>query len=781
MSLISSSIPNFVNGVSQQPFTLRLASQLDAQENGISTVSEGLMKRPPTTHLARVTASPLESAFVHTINRDASERYQVAITNGGLRVFAVDGSERTVSFPDGTSYLAASDPASDFTAITVADYTFIVNKAITVANRAAVSATRGPEALISVIQGNYGRTYGVILNGVTVATYATPDGSDATKTSLASTDYIATELVAGIQSAGFTCVRAGSCLYITSTADFTIDCYDGFNNNAMKAYKKVVQSFSTLPSNCTQAGGCLFEITGDPGDSSDDYYVYYDVGTDSTGVWRECVGPGVALGLDGSTMPHTLVRNADGTFTFQAATWTDRVAGDADTNEDPSFVGRTINDVVFYRNRLGFLADEAVIFSESGKYWNFYRTTVTELLDSDPIDVSSTYTKVAILKHAVSFNKQLLLFSDEVQFLIDNGDTLTPKTISIKPSTEFVCNALTTPQSVGKNVYFASDRENWTAIREYFTDTNDVSNDSTDVASHVPQYIPSGVFKIASSSSEDMLCVLTTGDRHSIYVYKFYWDGDTKVQSSWSKWTFPDTDTILSAEFLDSEVFLAINRADGLYFEKLTVATDSLGTNEPYLVHLDRKQYVTKDTLSYADGYTTIPHSWAMDDGTYMAVTATGQTLKPGVVAEIVWDGATAKVKGNYTSSDLIVGRRYVFSFQLSTITVKTQSAGGGTKSDTEGRLQLRKASVNFANTGYFQVKVTPRYRDTYTYTYSGKVLGTPSATLGQAELSTGKFTFPIMTQNTDATIVIQNDSPMPSAFLSADWEGFFVKRSQAV
>lgn len=46
MSLISSSIPNFVNGVSQQPFTLRLSSQLDAQENGISTVSEGLMKRP---------------------------------------------------------------------------------------------------------------------------------------------------------------------------------------------------------------------------------------------------------------------------------------------------------------------------------------------------------------------------------------------------------------------------------------------------------------------------------------------------------------------------------------------------------------------------------------------------------------------------------------------------------------------------------------------------------------------------------------------------------------
>lgn len=264
-------------------------------------------------------------------------------------------------------------------------------------------------------------------------------------------------------------------------------------------------------------------------------------------------------------------------------------------------------------------------------------------------------------------------------------------------------------------------------------------------------------------------------------MYKFYWDGDTKVQSSWSKWTFPDTDTILNAEFLDSEVFLAINRADGLYFEKLTVATDSLGTNEPYLVHLDRKQYVTKDTLSYSDGYTTIPHSWAMDDGTYMAVTATGQTLKPGVVAEIVWDGSTAKVKGNYTTSDLIVGRQYVFSFQLSTITVKTQSAGGGTKSDTEGRLQLRKASVNFANTGYFQVKVTPRYRDTYTYTYSGKVLGTPSATLGQAELSTGKFTFPIMTQNTDATIVIENGSPMPSAFLSADWEGFFVKRSQAV
>ena len=240
MALISSSIPNMVNGVSQQPFTLRLASQAELQENGLSTTSQGLRKRPPTKHIKKILSGSVSNAFLHTINRDEVERYVVIITNGDLKVFDLAGNEKTVSFPAGKSYLSAAEPNSSFRAVTVADYTFIVNKGVTVTPRTDRSTARPYEALISVKAGNYGKTYSVLIDGTTRATYTTPDGSNASHTANISTDYIATQLYNGLTSwgGGFSFARYGSVIHISrSGSDFSIRAEDGFNNGAMTALR----------------------------------------------------------------------------------------------------------------------------------------------------------------------------------------------------------------------------------------------------------------------------------------------------------------------------------------------------------------------------------------------------------------------------------------------------------------------------------------------------------------------------------------------------------------
>jgi hypothetical protein len=156
-------------------------------------------------------------------------------------------------------------------------------------------------------------------------------------------------------------------------------------------------------------------------------------------------------------------------------------------------------------------------------------------------------------------------------------------------------------------------------------------------------------------------------------------------------------------------------------------------------------------------------------------------SLKPGEIYNVVWDGTTAKVLGNLTGATVSFGRKFTFSYELSTITVKAAQPGGGQKSDTEGRLQLRKISFNYADAGLFNVLVTPEGRSTYTYTYSGKILGSSSSTIGSYSIESGRFSVPIVSRNIGTSIVLQNDSALPCSFLSADWEGFFVKRSQAV
>ena len=91
MPLITRSIPNLIGGVSQQPEVLRLENQGSVQENGFSGVVEGLKKRPPTNHIAKISNSALNNAFIHTINRDVNERYVVVITNGNIAVNTVNG------------------------------------------------------------------------------------------------------------------------------------------------------------------------------------------------------------------------------------------------------------------------------------------------------------------------------------------------------------------------------------------------------------------------------------------------------------------------------------------------------------------------------------------------------------------------------------------------------------------------------------------------------------------------------------------------------------------
>ena len=70
MPLVSRTIPNLVQGVSQQPEVLRLSSQATSQINGFSSVVEGLKKRPPTNFIAKLSSSSFGNCFVHCCHLD---------------------------------------------------------------------------------------------------------------------------------------------------------------------------------------------------------------------------------------------------------------------------------------------------------------------------------------------------------------------------------------------------------------------------------------------------------------------------------------------------------------------------------------------------------------------------------------------------------------------------------------------------------------------------------------------------------------------------------------
>src|SRR5699024_9583020 len=180
MALISQSVKNLKGGISQQPDILRFPEQGAEQINGWSSETEGLQKRPPFIFTKTIGDAGFlgDAPLVHLINRDSVEQYYVVFTGSGIKVFDLNGREYVVH--GDTSYANCANPRDDLRMVTVADYTFVVNRTKVVqANKDPIYTIReDSECLINIRGGQYGRTFTIRLNGI-YASYKIADGANA--------------------------------------------------------------------------------------------------------------------------------------------------------------------------------------------------------------------------------------------------------------------------------------------------------------------------------------------------------------------------------------------------------------------------------------------------------------------------------------------------------------------------------------------------------------------------------------------------------------------------
>ena len=784
--LISNSIPNLLNGVSQQPDTVKLPNQATVQENGLSDIISGLGKRPPTEHIAKLNTDTHTNSKVHIINRDSTEQYVVLVNNQSVKVYDLAGNAKTVVTPDGVSYLTSTAPQDDFNLVTVADYTFVVNKTKVTAKSGSASTTRPDEAIYYIKNGQYKTTYKINIDGSEVASFETLDNSSSGNASSITTDNIATELTNDLNSnlSGYTVSRDGSIIYVSkNSGTFTSTVSDGLGGDGLILVKDKTNSFSDLP--YKGYTGFVVEIVGDGGTEFDNYFVRWD-----GSAWVETVKDGLDNSFDVSTMPHLLIRTADGNFRFckaDGSTYTvsgtsytepefaSRTVGDETTSPDPTFVGRKINDIFFYRNRLGFLSDENVIFSKAGKFFTFWATTVTTAVDDDMLDVAVSHNKVSILKYAVPFNEQLVLFSDQTQFTLDAEEALTAKTVSINQTTEYEIDDSCKPIGLGQNIYFGISRGSFAGVREYYVTSETEIKDALDTTVNLPRYITGSITGIKGSSAENTLFGFASGERNSLFVYKYYFDANQKaLQRSWSKYVFDTNDVLLDGDCIQNFLYIVVKRADGTYLEKTNLKTNEVDTGLTFPVLLDRKTVLT-GVYSSGTGKTTwtLPYQESAAKEVVLGG-SWGSTEKGRNLTLSSSTNTTVVVDGDYSANPAIVGRKYTFKYQFPTFYVREQKSSGNSTTVNSGRLQLKNMSVIFGDTGFFEIVLTPLARTASTYKFTGQTLGSSTFTLGQPNLESGTFKLPIQCKNEDTKLVIQSDSFVPCNFLSAEWEGIF-------
>ena len=824
MAVVSRAIPTLLRGVSQAADSTKQADHADIQDNAVSDPVLGLAKRSGTQFVSNLIngETTVGSPHVATINRDVTERYVVIFTTNNVRVFELDGTEKTVNKPDGVGYLSCTSPRSQIKTITIADFTFVVNTSITAAMDSTVSAGSGTQAIVFFNQVTDNTTYSVTVDGVTASKDTSSDNPLSTAT-------VAAAIKSGLDSGltGFTIARNGPVLHIkkNDNSNFSIDSTDTQGNTQITTVKNTVQQFSDLPT--VAPNGMVVEVKGDESTNFDNYYVKFvtnNGGTFEEGQWEESVEAGINFKFNYDTMPHVLIRQADGNFrfarvdgdtytlsgvTYTLPKWGERTVGDEESAPNPSFIGSKINNVFFFRNRLGFLADDNVVLSRVSEFFNFFPETVLSVIDSDPIDVAASHTKVAILKNAVNMGEKLILFSDQTQFnLTSSSDSLTPKTANVIVTTEFESTDSAPPVGSGSSIYYLTKKGNFSGVREYISQSGVEIKDAANITIHVPRLIPNDIFKMAVSTNEDVLVLVGATNPNILYVNRWlYGDRSQKILNAWFTYTLNPKKAIKNIDFIGTDLFIVSDDISEdvarVTLDKIPFVSDYKEPNATFEYHLDHK--VTEATSGVSVAYNsatdvstfTVPYKLnaamqivgrylaAGETSTYVDTQGNTQPFKPGQVVNSTNltnnTTSTITVNGDYTNSKFIIGEPFEMHYRFSSQRLTESSEGRKSGEIISGRLQLKHFYIKFEDSGFFKVEVTPDNNTTSIHKFTGRFLGASSAAIGQINLETGTFKVPIMSRADRVNIDVKNDTFLPTVLSSAEYEAMFHMRSRRI
>jgi len=844
MPLISTAIPNLIGGVSQQPPSIRNINEAEVIENAVPSPVEGLIKRPPTEFISAIRddlnilrePNKADEPFFHLIERDANEKYILSILKDGtVDIFDLVGNRKTLFTAPGNFSGLGSANYNERVALTVADVTFILNKTNVPAltNATSTYAIAGfnvnRNALVWIRQANTEREHRVIVTGATVVTASHKTGNNDV-----GTNHVAQTLSSIIDDDAnlATTTYKDSVIWIKATTNnITVVTEDDFAGEGMTLIINSVERFEDLPP-CAP-NGYMVRVAGTPESDYDDYWVkFVTFGgvTFGQGLWEETVAPGIKYEINPATMPKILIRQSDGTFMLKDANgttptvgdglpstdpadiyndydWSNRLVGDEDTNPDPSFIGSKINDMVYYQSRLGFMTGENLVFSETSEFFNFWRTTVLDLLDTDTIDIASSASKVGVITSAIQFNRDLILFTPTNQLVMRSGDVFSPKNVAILTTGDFENQSdKISPIPSANAIFFTYSNGGYSGVRELVPQPNiDGSYLVNNLTDNVSRYIV-GTPRHMAATSHDNIAVLLANDQ--MYCYRYFDRDNQRIQSAWFKFTFADSSGVdgsfckpLWCIFVDSDLYVVMMRTGStttkgyLTIEKIRMGSglnDLSISGKDWLAHLDARKYYPANSGTYDPATNTteysLPAPFSYLSGKLQVMTKDGYLAKvvggniynspnPGNVGKI-------KVEGNYTTSsaspkDVWIGIPYTMTYEFSSQYLREGVKAGKPVSVIEGRYQLKYITLQYAETGFFEVFSGVKNETLYCYPFTGEVTG--STVLGALNLSTGTFRAPIYGKNERQVIKVTNSSPLPSKFLSASIEAEYTDRNDAV
>ena len=630
--------------------------------------------------------------------------------------------------------------------------------------------------------------------------------------------------------AQFSCEVIGNGIYFTRKDPFSVETtngslsrllgptsydilqgYDSNNEPIFEThYVATAANITELPTQC-KAG--LVALVGNSIDSALDntYRVFEgDNFVDGPGVWVETTRPGQPNEFNPSTMPHLIVRSPSvdptapeiRTFWVGSGKWVPREVGDEETAERPSFApiagqnfGQPINNILFYKSRLVFLTGESVVLSRPDKPFDFWFKTAETSSPSDRIDLDVSNDFPSVLFAAVENNTGLILFSENNQYLLSNGDTgaLTPSTAQIGRLSTYNFNRDSNPVSLGTTTGFVGNQGKFTRFYEMAAIRREGEPDVIEQSKVVERKLPQAMNLVGISKENDMIALGKKGEKE-IWLFRYFDNGEQRQQSSWFKWEF-DGELVSHVIFFDS-YYLVLKKNNKVYLVRCDLRLIGQPTStftfdtEDYKniqgdvyrgVYLD---YIQAGTGTYSNKYTTfdLPNFPIFPGEKILAVSTDvnkalgrdGQALQGRLAEAEIIDGSI-KLRGDWTQAPVAFGYNYKMEIVLPQFYITKSVNQNTTESLDTANLIVHRVKMNLGQIGYYETTLKRLGRNDYTQVYEAKPMD-----LYQADelgwMPDYEQTTPIYQRNTTFNLIIKSEHPSPAALYSATLEGVYTE-----
>jgi hypothetical protein len=462
--------------------------------------------------------------------------------------------------------------------------------------------------------------------------------------------------------------------------------------------------------------------------------------------------------------------------------WKPRTVGDTITAPMPSFVGRSIDGISFYKNRLVLMSRENVICSQAGDYFSFFTSTAITIVASDPIDLSASSLRPIRLKHAIPAPTGLVLFGDNAQyFLTTTTEAFAPNTAEINLLSSYNQTDTIAPVDIGPSFLFIEEGSKSTTVFEMDIGDNIGGKPRvSELTRFLPTYVPAAISNLKVSQSAGTVAMSSKQNTSSLYLYRFLQVGDTRV-SSWFKWNLPGT--IEYFDFYQDIMFVITKHGSNYVLSRMSLLTEtpnqSLLFEGDYLdVRLDLFDY--KPTLIY-DSAADLTHVCFKDGFQDTTLQPVLMFLDPKIagyfeeqtlqvdLAQPVGQRYFLTADGNQTTSKFAIGYKYEALAQLPAFYFIKEEG----KKDTINIPRVSRITVNSYNSGPYRAVVRAEGRDEFSLELP-QINANYYLANNIPIIRNAQSTVPVLAKGNQFEFELIADSPFPTAFTTLEWEGTY-------